>query len=327
VCSKTIDRYCSVQSVCWMPGGEAFLSVEGGDVTKLDLTGKVLDTYHLDRLLIHDVAVTPDQERFIGVGTLLSSSDGLRPSRCRAEKRIIAYNMDQKEVENQVPVLHDIRHVVLARCGNFALVSCESKAPPQLWKLEMVKDRSKPESHSTIRLSLRHTYISKSLVDFAGPSSFGGKDDQLVLCASKAGDIHLWDRESGTLLHHVRAQSLGGGDLTCIAWNAAADPFMFATGSHDGAVRIWTTALASSRDGRGRSGSITPLSDASSQLHLDLRPYTESPTGQQQSESISLRVEISPESDSSEGAAGPSSQRTITFSTPPASKNRYQLPT
>lgn len=44
------------------------------------------------------------------------------------------------------------------------------------------------------------------------------------------------------LLHHVRAQALGG-DLTCIAWNHALDnPFMFATGSHDGAVRLWTTA-------------------------------------------------------------------------------------
>lgn len=55
-----------------------------------------------------------------------------------------------------------------------------------------------------------------------------------------AGDIHIWDQESGALLHHVRAQDLGG-DLTCIAWNhAAEDPFMFATGSHDGAIRIWT---------------------------------------------------------------------------------------
>lgn len=96
-------------------------------------------------------------------------------------------------------------------------------------------------------------------VDFAGPSYFGGKNDQLVLCAGKgvflirsiaqgtpqltsilAGDIHIWDRESAALLHHVRAQALGG-DLTCIAWNAAVEPFMFATGSHDGGVRIWTT--------------------------------------------------------------------------------------
>ena len=54
-----------------------------------------------------------------------------------------------------------------------------------------------------------------------------------------AGDIHIWDRESGALLHHIRAQVVGG-DLTCVAWNPMADPFMFATGSHDGAVRIWT---------------------------------------------------------------------------------------
>lgn len=60
-----------------------------------------------------------------------------------------------------------------------------------------------------------------------------------------AGDIHVWDRESGALLHHVRAQMVGG-DLTCLAWNPAADPFMFATGSHDGALRIWTTVDRSS---------------------------------------------------------------------------------
>ena len=29
--------------------------------------------------------------------------------------------------------------------------------------------------------------------------------------------------------------------MTCIAWNPAANPFMFATGSHDGSVQIWTT--------------------------------------------------------------------------------------
>ena len=55
------------------------------------------------------------------------------------------------------------------------------------------------------------------------------------------GDIHIWDQESGALLHFIRAQAHGGGDLTCIAWNSAAhDPFMFATGSHDGSVRVWT---------------------------------------------------------------------------------------
>ena len=58
------------------------------------------------------------------------------------------------------------------------------------------------------------------------------------------GDIHIWDQESGALLHLIRAQTLGG-DLTCIAWNKAADnPYMFAAGSYDGGVKVWTKQQA-----------------------------------------------------------------------------------
>jgi hypothetical protein len=45
----------------------------------------------------------------------------------------------------------------------------------------MVKDQA--------RLTLRHTYMPKVPVDFAGPSYFGGKDDQLVLCAGKGAQF------------------------------------------------------------------------------------------------------------------------------------------
>lgn len=48
----------------------------------------------------------------------------------------------------------------------------------------MVKDRDDP-TISTARLTLRHTYIPRVPVDFAGPSYFGGKNDALVVCASK----------------------------------------------------------------------------------------------------------------------------------------------
>jgi WD40 repeat protein len=234
VCRKTIERQHHVQSIAWLPGGEAFLSVEGSEVVKLDLHGNVLDTYCFNRVFIHDVAITPDLQRLLGVGPILYSPKGLHPSKSRVEKQLLIYNVETKVIENQTPVLNDVRDITLAKNGQVALVSYENKAFPQLWKLEIVKDQA--------RLTLRHTYMPKVPVDFAGPSYFGGKDDQLVLCAGKAGDIHIWDRDSAVLLHHVRAQALGG-DLTCIAWNHASDnPFMFATGSHDGAVRLWTTA-------------------------------------------------------------------------------------
>jgi WD40 repeat protein len=58
--------------------------------------------------------------------------------------------------------------------------------------------------------------------------------------STQEGDIFVWDTESGALLHHIRRQS-HNADITCLAWNhAASDPFLFATGSHNGTVRIWT---------------------------------------------------------------------------------------
>lgn len=111
-------------------------------------------------------------------------------------------SIDVLILSSRVPVLHEVRDITMARTGDVALVSYENKvslpcasdirahlnftkrsqAPPQLWKLEIIKD--------TARLSLRHTYMPKVTVDFAGPSYFGGRNDQLVLCAGK-GTIFL----------------------------------------------------------------------------------------------------------------------------------------
>ncbi|KAK7023190.1 catabolite degradation [Favolaschia claudopus] len=245
VCQKTIDRQTCVASIAWLPDSKSFLSVEGNLVTRLDLRGNILDQYNFGNINLHDVAVTPDNTRLLGVGTLLASPSGLHPSKSPAEKRLVVYNTELKQVEHQTPILTDVRNVALARDtrqGLVALVSHENKAPPQLWRMELLNDRENA-ALQVARLSLRHTYMPKRSVEFAGPSYFGGKNDELVLCAGEAGDIHIWDAESGMLLRYIPADQRAA-DLTCIAWNhAAEDPFMFATGSHDGAVRIWTHSV------------------------------------------------------------------------------------
>ena len=68
--------------------------------------------------------------------------------------------------------------------GHWADFDTVNKAPPQLWRIEFVKDRTN-EANVTARLSLHQTYMPKMPVDFAGPSYFGGSNDQLVLCAGK----------------------------------------------------------------------------------------------------------------------------------------------
>ncbi|KAJ7485562.1 hypothetical protein FB451DRAFT_1230279 [Mycena latifolia] len=290
VCQKTIDRQTNVESITWFPGSQAFLSVEGSTVTKLDLRGNILDQYNFGRMKLHDVAVTPDGTRLLGVGPLLESPTGLQPSKSPAEKRLAVYNTELKQIEHQTPVLNDVRDVTLARNtrqGLIALVSYENKAPPQLWKMELLKDRENA-ALLVAKLTLRHTYMPKHAVEFAGPSYFGGKNDELVLCAGKAGDIHIWDQESGTLLRHIRAQAQQSGDLTCIAWNhAAEDPFMFATGSHDGAVRIWTKPAngAETHEDPGGGGDGEDAVRSTSPFEMEIE-RTDSPLTQAEFEAV-----------------------------------------
>ena len=63
--------------------------MEGSDVVHLGLTGNVVATYVFDNLDLHDVAVTPDEQRLLGVGTLVRSPSGLNPRMSKGEKRIV----------------------------------------------------------------------------------------------------------------------------------------------------------------------------------------------------------------------------------------------
>ncbi|KAJ3919111.1 hypothetical protein F5877DRAFT_78408 [Lentinula edodes] len=222
ILQKTISRPTIVESIVWLPGtGEGGsriqdyylhsrrqffkpLSVEGSNVVKLSSNGKILGIYKFENMNLQGIAVTPDGTRVLGFITL---------TRIKLKRKL---NLQEKH-GSQLD---------------------EDKATPQLWKLDASKNTS--------RLTIHQRYFPKVPTDFAGPSYFGGKNEELVLCVDKnrvilffVGDLHIWDRESGTLLHRIRAYELGR-DVTCIAWNHPHDPFMFATGSLHGSVQLWT---------------------------------------------------------------------------------------
>ncbi|KAJ1311844.1 hypothetical protein OPQ81_010305 [Rhizoctonia solani] len=255
VCERTIDRKRTVQAITWMPKGQGFLSIEwkmessqadkrvhhtenilGSDLVVVNTDGTLLQEHHLPRLQVWDAAVVPDEERLVAVATLLRTEQDCRPVKSRHEKRILIYNMHTKEIENQVPLLQDVRDITLTEEGNYALVSYENKAPPQAWRIDKILREGKQ------RLVLAHTYFTKHPVDFAGPSYFGGVKDTFVLAASKSGEIYIWERSSGVLLHSLKAPDQ---ELTNLAWNhKSSGGFMFASAAHDGMVRIWTTTAA-----------------------------------------------------------------------------------
>jgi len=246
VCKQTIDRSKTVSSVVWLPNGQAILSVEGSEVVKLDPHGKVLDVYHFGDVRLINVAVTSDCSRLIAIGPSVPPADGPQPTRqTKVEKRIIVYNMHTKRKENQTPLFDDVRDILISKRMPVILLSFE-EASPQLWKLEIVRDRARTNEASpfTARLNLKHSFALNVPTSIAGSCYFGGTDEQFVFCVGKAGDVHVWDQETAALLRYLRPMNMPElRDMTCIGWNNGMDePMMFATGSHDGTVRVWSTA-------------------------------------------------------------------------------------
>lgn len=250
----TIARGKMVRSVAWLPSGEAFLSVEGSQVVEMTIEGVIRQIHELDRLDLHDVAVTPDEERMLGVAILLSTKGGLQPTLSRAEKRIVVYNLKEKKIENLVPVLDEVRDITISRNGLSALVSSEGKGAPQLFRMDKVKvkDKQDGEEDEVVRLVPVRTYLPKTEVDFAGASYFAGHEDEFILVPTKSGDILFWDQDSGRLLHALRNRDVGDGDLTSVAWNYASKRHMLASACHDGSVRIWTANLPEREAVRGK---------------------------------------------------------------------------
>lgn len=84
---------------------------------------------------------------------------------------MIVYDLKDKEIENQVPVLENVKDVTVSGDGQFALVSYEDTAPPECWRIDLVNKPGSEEKQG--RLALVHTYMPTKTVNFAGPSYFG----------------------------------------------------------------------------------------------------------------------------------------------------------
>ncbi|KAF8322776.1 uncharacterized protein EI90DRAFT_3130876 [Cantharellus anzutake] len=202
--------------------------------------GEVQRTYEtcLGPLVLHDVAVTMDELRLLGVATLSQTPDDqkLKPSDSHhLEKRIIVLNLQSEEIETHIPMLHDVRHIKVS--GPLVLISFEDKTSPQLFRLGNIG--------GIVHLDLLHTYNLPSKVRFGRSGylgQFAGHDveNMVVLSTDMSGKVHFWDRRTTKLLHslHVREQ---GTTPASVAWNNANEHrIMLATGGDDGSVRIWT---------------------------------------------------------------------------------------
>lgn len=71
-------------------------------------------------------------------------------------------------------------------------------------------------------------------------SCFGGAREQFVACGGVDGRVHVWRRDTGTLLTRLECH---GTTVNAVCWNPC-DPFMMATASDDFTVKLWTAPAA-----------------------------------------------------------------------------------
>ncbi|KAF8328059.1 WD40-repeat-containing domain protein [Cantharellus anzutake] len=259
---KTIDRGQTIQWVAWMPNSVEFVTVEGKLIRRLSINGNVLGKFEPSSLLPQQVVVVPDEERLLVVTTLEVTHEGRKPSKSRVQKRILLYNMRTGEIEHKVPILNDVRHLVISRSGSLVLVSYHRKADPQLFRLNVFRD-------DRAHLSLVHTYHTHDEMDAGGSCQLGrvrtedeGLDWHVVVCARKGGDILFWDRETSKLLHSIPAKN-PAPEFNTIAWNCgSSNRPMFATASRDRAVHIWAVPKNA---GQGLELNLFPLSSPPNQ--------------------------------------------------------------
>ncbi|KAI0699394.1 hypothetical protein BC835DRAFT_1412585 [Cytidiella melzeri] len=217
----------AIRRASWSGDNSIFFSMQGQRVLTINTSGEILRDYPTQHLELRNVCITSDSRWMICVGKYL-----------REEKRIgqkygiIVWDLAGHRVVKEAPVYHDMSDVALSSDDKSVLVSYENKAPSQLWKLAV-------DSAGT-DLVMRHIYMPQEKTSFAAlPSIFGGEHDHLVLRAGTVGDIYVWDRDSAALVYCIKALHSLEGQLTSFAWNRGSSDYMFATGTHDGAIHIW----------------------------------------------------------------------------------------
>eukprot|EP00189_Rhodosorus_marinus_P008815 CAMPEP_0184752084 /NCGR_PEP_ID=MMETSP0315-20130426/43395_1 /TAXON_ID=101924 /ORGANISM="Rhodosorus marinus, Strain UTEX LB 2760" /LENGTH=547 /DNA_ID=CAMNT_0027231401 /DNA_START=680 /DNA_END=2323 /DNA_ORIENTATION=- len=86
-------------------------------------------------------------------------------------------------------------------------------------------------------------YSGQRQARFVIRSCFSGYNQMFVLSGSEDSNVYLWRRKNGSLIASLSGHSR---TVNAVSWNPV-DPFMFASASDDGTVRIWGSSSRTDR--------------------------------------------------------------------------------
>ncbi|XP_063093595.1 WD repeat-containing protein 26 isoform X1 [Cavia porcellus] len=197
----------SLTSVAWNPDGKRFVTGgQRGQFYQCDLDGNLLDSWEGVR-----------------VQCLWCLSDGKTVLASDTHQRIRGYNFEDLTDRNIVQEDHPIMSFTISKNGRLALLNVATQGV-HLWDLQ---DRV-----------LVRKYQGVTQGFYTIHSCFGGHNEDFIASGSEDHKVYIWHKRSelpiAELTGHTRT-------VNCVSWNPQI-PFMMASASDDGTVRIWGPA-------------------------------------------------------------------------------------
>ncbi|KAK4058921.1 hypothetical protein OIO90_000367 [Microbotryomycetes sp. JL221] len=232
-CIATLTEHeYQIGALSWLPNGQGFVS--GGMDSKVffwDLAGNVTGRLANSPSRVIDLAISPDGSKLVAVGR----ADTTSPSRGSSHQQSRTGTPSTSQNGPPIHARHDKKISVYSLPDNRLIL--ESVQPNELTHAPS----------EILYVDLRDGTIVRRFQghdqgQYVLQSCFGGALQNFVMSGSGDGQIFVWHRDTGRLLHQLSGH--GSGSVNAVAWNKRHAEGMFASASDDRTIRIWTVPTA-----------------------------------------------------------------------------------
>ncbi|KAK9448428.1 WD40-repeat-containing domain protein [Limtongia smithiae] len=197
----------AVTSCAWLPSGEQFfvgsLNLDRS-MALLSLSGQELHKWEGFRA--YDLALTPNGKKLVVITN---------------ENRLCIYCTTDYSLIAEISLDVKMSCVTISQDSQYALVH-NMNHEVHLWDIDKVK---------LVRKAVGQQQDSNII-----RSCFGGVADDFLLSGSEDSNIYVWKKDDARLIEILKGHTKA---VSTVAWNPK-DRHMFASGSDDHTVRIWT---------------------------------------------------------------------------------------
>ena len=142
--------------------------------------------------------------------------------------------LNDREQNYEVEMPDTITSIALSKDGRYLLANVSMNQPRlEMFDLGTPNDPGHRKAELVRRFKGGHTQSC-----FVLRCSFGGANDNFVLCGSEDTSISLWNRDKGDII--TKIQSAHSSVINAVAWSPV-DPYIFLSCSDDQTIRLWGT--------------------------------------------------------------------------------------